>query len=111
MLSNRVAALILLCWPAGAQTTTPAAPAPAPAAAPVAAPAYVGSETCQPCHEDIYAAFQKSPHKLVDTQKRRGWETRACESCHGPGGKHAASADKADIVNPAHLAPAEADRD
>ena len=47
----------------------------------------------------------------MDTQKRRGWEAKACESCHGPGGKHAGSADKADIVNPAKLAPAAADRD
>ena len=116
-------ALILLCWPAAAQTPAPAAPVPAapakapatpapaaPAAAPVAQ-SYVGSETCQPCHEDIYNAFQKNPHKLVDTQKRRGYEGKACESCHGPGGKHAASADKADIVNPSHLPPAETDRD
>jgi len=76
-----------------------------------AAPAYVGSETCQPCHEDIYNAFQKSPHKLVDTQKRRGWEARACESCHGPGGQHAQTAEKADIINPTRLPAAKADRD
>jgi DmsE family decaheme c-type cytochrome len=98
-------ALVLLGWPAGAQT--PAAPPPAP----TPSPAYVGSETCQPCHEDIYNAFQKNPHKLVDTQKRRGWEAKACESCHGPGGKHAESADKADIVNPSRLPAAAADRD
>src|ERR1035441_8223353 len=110
MLSNRFAALILLCWPAGAQTPAPAAPAPVPATAP-APSGYVGSDTCQPCHEDIYNAFQKSSHKLVDTQKRRGWEGKACESCHGPGGAHAASAEKATIVNPAHLPAAEADRD
>ena len=106
MPSNRAFVLFLLCWPAGAQTTpAPAAPAPS------APTAYVGSEACQPCHEDIYNAFQKSPHKLVDTEKRRGWESRACESCHGPGGKHADSAEAAAIVNPAKLPPAEADRD
>jgi len=84
------ACLFLLCLPVGAQ--------------------YVGSETCQPCHEDIYNAFQKSPHKAVDTQKRHGWEAKACEACHGPGGKHADSADKSAIVQPARLAPAETDR-
>ncbi|HLY19358.1 MAG TPA: cytochrome c3 family protein, partial [Bryobacteraceae bacterium] len=107
MPSKLAPALFLLCWAAGAQTT-PAAPAASSAASPSAS--YVGSETCQPCHEDIYNAFQKNPHKVVDTQKRRGWEARACESCHGPGGKHAESAEAAAIVNPAKLAPADADR-
>jgi DmsE family decaheme c-type cytochrome len=104
MPSSRTLALFLLCWRAGAQTAPPAAPATS------ASPAYVGSETCQTCHEDIYNAFQKNPHKLVDTQKRRGWEAKACESCHGPGGKHAESAEAAAIVNPSKLPAAEADR-
>ena len=94
-----------LCWPAGAQAPAPAAPA-APAASD-----YAGSEVCGTCHEDIYNAFQQNPHKLVDTQKRRGFEGKACESCHGPGGKHAGSADKKDILNPAHMPPGEAARD
>src|SRR5579862_5499165 len=117
MPSSRALALLLLCWRAGAQSPAPAPPvlsAPATSATPAtpgapATSAYVGSETCQPCHEDIYNAFQKNPHKLVDTQKRRGWEARACESCHGPGGKHADSGDAAAILNPAKLSPAETD--
>jgi hypothetical protein len=44
------------------------------------------------CHEDIFNAFQKNPHQLVETDKKRGWDTKACESCHGPGSKHAESA-------------------
>jgi DmsE family decaheme c-type cytochrome len=83
------------------------------AAAPPAAnhPAeYLGSETCQVCHEDIFKAFQKNPHHLVETDKKRGFENRACESCHGPGSKHAESVSAADIRQPAKLAPAEADR-
>ncbi len=59
--------------------------------------AYVGSTTCQMCHEDIFNAFQKNPHAVVETDKKRGWETKACESCHGPGSKHADSASAADI--------------
>jgi DmsE family decaheme c-type cytochrome len=56
---------------------------------------YVGSETCQACHEDTFNAIVKSPHGAVE--KRDG---HACESCHGPGAKHAGSADAADIRNP-----------
>jgi DmsE family decaheme c-type cytochrome len=86
----------------------PGAPAPPPAATPPAG--YVGSQTCQLCHEDIFNAFQKSPHQQVETGNRYGWATRACESCHGPGSKHADSASAADIRQPAKLKPAEADK-
>ena len=71
---------------------------------------YAGSQACAVCHEDISNAFAKSPHHLVDTDKRRGWEARACESCHGPGDKHAGSADAADIRNPSKLAAAATDK-
>lgn len=71
---------------------------------------YVGSSTCQACHEDIFNAVAKSPHHAVDTDKRRGWEGKACEACHGPGQKHAESASAADIRNPAKLTAAAADK-
>ncbi|HTQ58324.1 MAG TPA: DmsE family decaheme c-type cytochrome [Bryobacteraceae bacterium] len=105
MRSNSAALFLLLCWPAGAQTA-PAAPAASTAPT---VPTYVGSQTCQPCHEDIYNAIQKSPHGQVDTQKHR-WEHEACESCHGPGSKHADSAEASAIVNPAKLTAARTDR-
>ena len=90
------------------QPQQPAAPAEQkPAAGPAT---YAGSETCQPCHEDIFKAFQKNAHATVETDKRRGWETKACESCHGPGSKHAESAAPEDILNPAKQKPADADR-
>ena len=73
-------------------------------------PEYVGSETCQACHEDTFKAFQKNPHHLVETEKKYNRTTQACESCHGPGGKHAESMNAADIRNPAKLRPAEVDR-
>ena len=81
-----------------------------PAKAPPAAATFVGSETCQACHEDIFKAHQKSPHFAVESDKKRGWEGKSCESCHGPGSKHAESVSPADIRNPAKLAPAETDR-
>jgi len=77
--------------------------------APAGAPAYVGSETCQTCHEDISKAFEKNPHAVVGKDKRRGFETKACESCHGPGSKHAESASAGDIINPSKLKAAEGD--
>jgi DmsE family decaheme c-type cytochrome len=78
--------------------------------APPASP-YVGSEACGVCHEDIAKAFAKTPHHLVDgTNAKKGWDGKACESCHGPGTKHAGSAAAADIRNPGKLAPAAIDR-
>ncbi len=58
---------------------------------------FVGSTTCQMCHEDIFNGFQKNPHQTVETDKKRGFETKACESCHGPGSKHAESTSATDI--------------
>jgi DmsE family decaheme c-type cytochrome len=97
--------------PAPSQTTPPA-PSQAQAAAPAqpAAAEYVGSEVCQTCHEDIFKAFEKSPHALLDTDAHRGWATKACESCHGPGSKHIESGSAEDIRQPAKLRPAETDR-
>jgi DmsE family decaheme c-type cytochrome len=77
--------------------------------------AYAGSEICQACHEDIYKAFAKNQHHLVETDSKPGWKGhgfkgRACESCHGPAQKHAESQSVDDIRNPAKLAPPVADR-
>src|SRR5208283_6195234 len=84
--------------------------APAPPTEPAKPAEYVGSDTCQGCHEDIFNAFQKNPHHVVETDKKRGFDTKACESCHGPGSKHAESMSAADIRNPAKMAPAAVDK-
>lgn len=100
---NRVLLLALLCAAAWAQDAKPAA-APTPSS-------YVGSEVCGTCHEDIAKAFSTTPHYLVDGKDRkRGFEGKACESCHGPGAKHAGSADAADIRNPGKLGAVALDR-
>lgn len=62
---------------------------------------YVGSETCQTCHEDLFNNLKKSAHTTVDREERIGWKGHACESCHGPGAEHAGSADATKIINPA----------
>src|ERR1700722_19154154 len=101
--------------PAAAAKTAPAKKgAPAPAAAPAADQAtYVGSEVCGACHEDLAKAFLRNPHQVVETgDKHSGpaWTGKACESCHGPGSKHAESLAAADIRNPAKIDAAQADR-
>jgi len=96
---NIDAALLCICL---AMAALPATGQPSPP--------YAGSEACGVCHEDISKAFAKSPHHLVDTDKKRGWDGRACESCHGPGQKHAEAADAALIRNPAKLTAAATDR-
>jgi DmsE family decaheme c-type cytochrome len=107
--------LSLMAGAAAGQTPPAAAPAPAAAKAPAAAPAsaasaFAGSETCGVCHEDIANAFAKSPHHVVETDKRRGWEGKACEGCHGPAQKHTESASAEDIRNPSKLVAAATDK-
>ena len=92
-----VGAAMLLATLGSAQDKAGAPASPPPDNKPAE---YVGSTTCQMCHEDIFNAFQKNPHQVVETDKKRGWETKACESCHGPGSKHAESVSAADIRNP-----------
>ena len=102
---KHVLVLALLGAAARGQEAAPAAPKePAPSP-------YAGSDTCGTCHEDIAKAFGKTPHHVVDgADKKRGFDGRACESCHGPGAKHAGSADAADIRNPGKLAAAATDK-
>lgn len=108
MLLAVLAAVITVTSARGAQEKEGAPAKPAPADNKPAE--YVTSATCQGCHEDIFKAFEKNPHQTVETDKKRGWETKACESCHGPGSKHAESMSAADIINPSKLRPAANDK-
>jgi DmsE family decaheme c-type cytochrome len=103
-----ILAVLLLSATSGVAQEKAGAPTP-PKEAPKPAE-YVGSETCQACHEDTLNAFKKNPHHEVEADKKRGFEGKACESCHGPGSKHAESMSAADIRNPAKLSPAAADK-
>ena len=49
---------------------------------------YVGSDTCQACHEDTFKSYSHTAHAQLT--KLSSWKNKAtgCESCHGPGKAH-----------------------
>ncbi len=49
---------------------------------------YVGSQTCEGCHEKTYKNFMASPHWLTTKETRMTHGAQGCESCHGPGSAH-----------------------
>ena len=53
-----------------------------------AASDYVGSETCQACHEDQFKAYSHTAHATLTTVSSWKNKVTGCESCHGPGKKH-----------------------
>jgi DmsE family decaheme c-type cytochrome len=87
-----------------------AAVAPSHAGAQTLPPGYAGTETCKVCHEDIYNRFATGPHRSVDTDAQRGWQGRACESCHGAGQAHTEGPSADNIGNPVKLAAAVTDK-
>jgi DmsE family decaheme c-type cytochrome len=53
-----------------------------------AAGQYVGSQTCQGCHDQIFKNFQASPHWITTEKTKVTPGAHGCESCHGPGSAH-----------------------
>jgi predicted CXXCH cytochrome family protein len=49
---------------------------------------YVGEETCLTCHSDYARGYHDSAHGRA-ANPRAPMAQQGCESCHGPGGKHA----------------------
>lgn len=60
---------------------------------------YVGDETCAGCHTEIADSLAMTPHGAIQAFQAPQGQT-GCESCHGPGSRHAESNAAADIMNP-----------
>jgi DmsE family decaheme c-type cytochrome len=60
--------------------------------------AYVGSETCQACHEEPAKHLKGSVHHSLLKESKVPNGTNGCESCHGPGSVHAEDPKKENIL-------------
>ena len=60
---------------------------------------YVGSQVCLNCHRSQYGNFEQTLHgQIFLHHPRDAQEKEGCESCHGPGSKHARTKDADDII-------------
>ncbi len=61
---------------------------------------FVGSESCEQCHEDKTKGFKTATHARLQAKGENAKEM-GCESCHGPGSLHVESGgERGTIVNP-----------
>jgi DmsE family decaheme c-type cytochrome len=84
-----VAGLDAVAAQAGAAPAPPPQAGAAPATPPQAGapPAYVGSDTCLGCHDDMERGLAPTQHWKA-ANPRSPAAAHGCESCHGPGERH-----------------------
>jgi len=112
---NKVIKSLLICgtFIAGLTLVTSAGSSKASPPVEVAPPGfdsgdYVGSDTCQACHEDQFNAYSHTAHASLT--KLSSWKGKitGCESCHGPGKAHVeADGDKTKIISFTNKSPKE----
>ncbi len=71
--------------------TTGAPTASAPATSTPAASAFVGSDTCQTCHAEIFKNSEHTAHWKIAVHNNPNGSPDSCEGCHGPGQAHVES--------------------
>jgi DmsE family decaheme c-type cytochrome len=52
---------------------------------------YVGAETCETCHEELFNGLQRTSHSKSHIRQKGGADVQACETCHGAGANHVES--------------------
>jgi DmsE family decaheme c-type cytochrome len=68
---------------------------------------FAGAAACASCHKDVVKEFANNPHSRPVPMP--GGNGENCESCHGPGKRHAENGDISLIVNPARATAKEVD--
>ena len=59
---------------------------------------YIGTDSCIPCHDDIFVQYKKTVHSRLETFETATVE-KGCESCHGPGSVHVQAKGGSDNIN------------
>jgi predicted CXXCH cytochrome family protein len=92
---SAAASLAIIAISCGTLTNTVMAPPPQ-----IPGAKFVGSQSCEQCHEDITKHFKTSDHAML-IAKGGNADEMGCESCHGPGSLHNESGGAPHtIVNP-----------